>query len=66
MEQYKVTMILCKMHKPPTYNSMRVELLTTVDAVTKPNIGTPAFAKARLAAVIAAARADPPLSRTVA
>jgi len=41
-------------------------LLTIVDAVTKPNIGTPAFAKAKLAAIIAAANADPPLSRTVA
>jgi len=37
-----------------------------VDAVTKPNIDTPAFAKAKLAAVIAAAKADPPLSKTVA
>lgn len=41
-------------------------LLTTVDAVTRPNIGTPALAKAKLAAIIAAAKAEPPLSRTVA
>jgi len=34
--------------------------------VTKPNIGTPAFAKAKLAAIIAEANAEPPLSRTVA
>lgn len=37
-----------------------------VEAVTKPNIGTLALAKAILAAIIAAANADPALSRIVA
>lgn len=37
-----------------------------VDAVTKPYIGTPALAKAKLAAMIAPAKAEPPLSKTTA
>lgn len=37
-----------------------------MEAVTKPNIGTPALAKAVLAAIIAAANEEPALSRTVA
>lgn len=37
-----------------------------VEAVTKPNIGTLALAKAILAAMIAAAKEDPALSKTIA
>lgn len=39
--------------------------IATVDAVTRPNIGTPALASAKLATVIAAAKDEPLLSKTV-
>lgn len=46
--------------------SIYFKSLTIVDAVTIPNIGTPALAKAVLAAIIAAANEDPALSKTIA
>lgn len=45
---------------------LKIAKLTAVVAVTKPNIGTLASASARLAPIIAAPNADPPLSKTVA
>lgn len=43
-----------------------IKIYTIVTAVTRPNIGTLALDKAKLAAIIAAANADPPFSRTSA